>query len=67
MIKSTFLETYKIIYNIKKSDGYWLTHCEEIISVPIKHGIREKNNHIQAKTLFMEKYPLARIIAVIYC
>lgn len=65
--QSTFFEQYKIIYNIANSDGYWLCHQEECIAVPTKHGIREKCNHRQAKKLFMEKYPLARVIAVIYC
>ena len=60
------MEEYVIKYNLKKPDGYYSYGEVTSVFVPVKHGINEKCNHVEAIKLFHKKYP-KEIAEVVRC
>lgn len=51
----TFGEEYRIRYSYQKPDGYWAYGQEDYVTVPVRHGVNEKDNHDRAKRAFLEQ------------
>lgn len=64
---NSFNELYRVTFNYKKSDGYWIYGRVEHAAVIVKHGINEKNNHAKAEEFIKSKYPGCQITEVAYC
>lgn len=63
----TFVEQYEVSLDYKKPDGYWVCSHREHVSVPVKHGVNEKNNHAAAEAIAKQRYPKCKINSVTYC
>lgn len=63
----TFGEQYEVSLDYRKPDGYWVCSHREYVSVPVKHGVNEKNNHAAAEVIAKQRYPKCRINSVTYC
>lgn len=63
----TFSEQYEVSLDYRKPDGYWVFSHKEHVSVPVKHGVNEKNNHAAAESIAMQRHPKCRINSVTYC
>jgi len=62
-----FSEEYEVSLDYKKPDGYWVCSHKETVSVPVRHGVNEKNNHSEAEAIAKERYPGCKINSVTYC
>lgn len=51
----TFNEEYEVKYDYQKPDGYWVFSNIETFSVPVMHGVNEKNNHNRARAKAQEE------------
>jgi hypothetical protein len=63
----TFQEQYIVKLNYQKVDGYWDYGPEITVSVEVRHGVNEKNNHAKAAAQARKLYPGAEIVSVTYC
>lgn len=62
-----FNEQYEVNFDYQKPDGYWICSHKEHVSVPVRHGANEKNNHNAAKNIIKQRYQKCRINSVTYC
>ena len=56
-----FEEKYLIKYNFRKEDGFYVIGEEEEITLQIKHGDNEKDNHELAVSTFLAKCNLNEV------
>jgi hypothetical protein len=63
----TFGEQYEVSLDYQKPDGCWVCSHQEHVSVPVAHGVNEKNNHAAAEAIARQRYPKCRINSVTYC
>ena len=66
-VTDTFGEQYEVSLDYQKPDGYWVCSHLEHVSVPVKHGVNEKNNHAAAEAIAKQRFPKCRINSVTYC
>lgn len=59
-------ESYQVKLNYQKPNGFWLMgHIFEIM-VPIKPGMKEKQNHGEAERIAKKRYPGCEIVSATY-
>lgn len=62
-----FQEEYLVNLDYQKPDGYWVCSHEELVRVPVQHGVNEKNNHDQAENIAKIIFPGCRVNKIMYC
>ena len=60
------MEVYEVVFDHQKDDGYWVCSKKELVSISVKHGCSEKNNHDQAAEIIKKKYQRCKINKVTY-
>lgn len=62
----TFNEEYIVKVNYQKDDGYWVIGEVVDVSVPVEHGVNEKNNHNRAANLVQSQFVNCEVVSVKY-
>ncbi len=64
--KITFDEEYNVTFNYTNSDGFRVIGESKLISVPVEHGVNEKNNHNVAQQYIENTYKKCEVTRVDY-
>ena len=62
-----FNEPYEVSLDYRKPDGFWVHNHRVVVTVPVAHGVNEKNNHDRAEAATRRQFPGCRVNSVTYC